>query len=174
MAAVEEPKGREARELVLYVCSDQLFNVKLRGTEYHEANHPETGIWRGCQRSGTADAGLCGRKAEPVSSQLVALRYAKLVLARFPDKHRVARYGEKPQLRRIIVHALALLTILARCGLALDPTQPAGSYIRTAFTVEDGASIECCERHSSNPEWILVDRNGRRTGALRRPAFYND
>src|SRR5438270_394274 len=45
---------------------------------------------------------------------------------------------EKPQLRRAIVHALALLTILARCGLALDPTQPAGSYIRTAFTVEDG------------------------------------
>jgi signal transduction histidine kinase/ligand-binding sensor domain-containing protein len=45
---------------------------------------------------------------------------------------------EKPQLCRAIVHALALLTILARCGLALDPTQPAGSYIRTAFTVEDG------------------------------------
>src|ERR1700730_17623436 len=44
---------------------------------------------------------------------------------------------DKPQLRRAIVHALALLTI-APCGLALDPTQPAGSYIRTAFTVEDG------------------------------------
>jgi Two component regulator propeller len=67
----------------------------------------------------------------------VALRYAKLVPARFPDKHRVAVWG-KTQLRRAIVHALALLTILARCGLALDPTQPAGSYIRTAFTVEDG------------------------------------
>ena len=45
---------------------------------------------------------------------------------------------EKPQLRRAIVRALALLTILARCGLALDPTQPTGSYLRTAFTVEDG------------------------------------
>jgi signal transduction histidine kinase/ligand-binding sensor domain-containing protein len=45
---------------------------------------------------------------------------------------------EKLQLCRAIVHALTLLTILARCGLALDPTQPADSYIRTTFTVEDG------------------------------------
>src|SRR5258708_9747591 len=60
---------------------------------------------------------------------------------------------EKPQLRRAIVRALALLTILARCGLALDPTQPAASYIPTTFTVEDGLP-------SNVVNAILQTRNG--------------
>src|SRR5580658_3207124 len=45
---------------------------------------------------------------------------------------------EKPKLRRVVICALALLTIFSGYALALDPTQPASSYIRTAFTVEDG------------------------------------
>src|SRR6202165_3833466 len=61
--------------------------------------------------------------------------------------------GKKPQLRRAIGHALALLTILAPCGLALDPIQPAGSYIRTTFTVEDGLP-------SNVVNAILQTRNG--------------
>lgn len=60
---------------------------------------------------------------------------------------------ETPQLRRFIVHALGLLTIFARCGLALDPTQPAGGYIRTGFTVEDGLP-------SNVVNAILQTRNG--------------
>ena len=43
---------------------------------------------------------------------------------------------EKAPLRETTVHALAVLAIFASYGLALDPAQPAGSYIRTAFTVE--------------------------------------
>ncbi|MCU1261002.1 MAG: hypothetical protein JWO80_3887 [Bryobacterales bacterium] len=56
-------------------------------------------------------------------------------------------------MRRIIVHALGLLTIFAHCGLALDSTQPAGSYIRTGFTVEDGLP-------SNVVNAILQTRNG--------------
>jgi len=60
---------------------------------------------------------------------------------------------ENAQLRRSIVHTLALLTIFARCGLALDPIQPAGSSIRTGFTVEDGLP-------SNVVNAILQTRNG--------------
>src|SRR5258708_19485248 len=60
---------------------------------------------------------------------------------------------KKPQLRRSIAHALVVLTIFARCGLALDPTQRAGSYIRTGFTVEDGLP-------SNVVNAILQTRNG--------------
>ena len=60
---------------------------------------------------------------------------------------------EKAQLRKSVAHALTLLTVFARCGLALDPTQPAGSYIRTDFTVEDGLP-------SNVVNAILQTRNG--------------
>src|SRR5258708_37054854 len=60
---------------------------------------------------------------------------------------------KKPQLRRSIAHALVVLTIFARCGLALDPTQRAGSYIPTTFTVEDGLP-------SNVVNAILQTRNG--------------
>src|SRR5579862_408268 len=39
---------------------------------------------------------------------------------------------------RETVHPLVLLLIFASYGLALDVAQPAGRYIQTAFTVEDG------------------------------------
>ena len=32
----------------------QLLGSKVRGAKHREANDPETEIWRGCQRSGTA------------------------------------------------------------------------------------------------------------------------
>jgi ligand-binding sensor domain-containing protein/signal transduction histidine kinase len=37
-----------------------------------------------------------------------------------------------------VVFALALLTVAARPGLAIDPQSPASSYRRTTFTTEDG------------------------------------
>ena len=45
---------------------------------------------------------------------------------------------ERPQFGRIAIRSLVLLAFVIRVALALDPTQPAGSYIRTDFSVEDG------------------------------------
>jgi signal transduction histidine kinase/ligand-binding sensor domain-containing protein len=50
----------------------------------------------------------------------------------------VLSYGENRELRRVVVCAAALLTIFSGYGPTLDAAQPAGRYIRTEFTVEDG------------------------------------
>ena len=40
--------------------------------------------------------------------------------------------------RIVLARRFFVLILVTTCALALDPTQPAASYIRTAFTVEDG------------------------------------
>jgi len=53
---------------------------------------------------------------------------------RFFDRHRMQR---KLKFRPTAVWALAIMFAACR-GLALDPSQPASSYIRKVFTIEDG------------------------------------
>ncbi len=84
-----------------------------------------------------------------------------------------AAHGYGGHCSRISVKAIwhaTLLVLLARSVLALDPTQPADSYIRTSFTVEDGLPsnvVNTITQTSNGFLWIgtdegLVRFNGRR------------
>src|SRR5260370_39056437 len=59
----------------------------------------------------------------------------------------------RPQFGRIAIRFFVLLVLAARYMLALDPDQPAASYIRTTLTVEDGLP-------SNVVNAILQTRNG--------------
>jgi ligand-binding sensor domain-containing protein len=60
---------------------------------------------------------------------------------------------QKSRLLRVRVCGVALLTVVACYGLALDSSQPASGYIRRDFTIEDG-------RPANEVNAIIQTRNG--------------
>jgi len=68
---------------------------------------------------------------------------------------------EEPKLRKSTVGVLIVLTIVARHGLALDPLQPASSYLRKDFTIEDGLpdnKVNAVAQTRNGLLWVATDR----------------
>ena len=78
-------------------------------------------------------------------------------------------------MRGVVVCGLALLSVISPRGLALDPAQPAGSYLRRTFTVEDGLpanEINSIIQTHNGFLWIASDGglarfDGQRFAAIR-------
>src|SRR5580704_7114486 len=66
-----------------------------------------------------------------------------------------------PRLRKTTVRVLVVLTIVTRHGLALDPRQPASSYLRKDFTIEDGLpdnKVNAVVQTRNGLIWVATDR----------------